>query len=201
MIGKLFSTGIIRLILFNSLCRPLAISAAGEPILDPSDISDKWECPANNNSVCVKGYIHLVECFKDITDNQDNISFAFFPNNKASSLYVTVTYTIHHEHKDSGNATANSSRYIEEWVWSHTMVYIMYHPSLFKFLSLGYGRIDDRVNSAELTIPLLCHDNNDNHKLIERLTQMVCTYIKSFIIQVVFLRVILCMQLYVRTCT
>ena len=175
MIDKLFSTGIVSLILFNSLCRQLTISAAGEIPTDTSRDS-KWECPANNNSVCVKGYIHLVECFRDISENQENFSFAFFPNNKASSLYVTVTYMIHYEHNDStDNGLANSSHYIEEWVWSHTMVYIMYHPSLFKFLSIGYGMVDERVNSVELTIPRLCHDN-DNHRLIERLTQMVCYY-------------------------
>ena len=182
MIGdflKLYSTGIVGLILFNSLCRQLAISAAGEVPADTSRFSN-WECPADNNSVCIKSYLHLVECFRDIPENQENFSFAFFPNNKASSLYVTVTYTIYYEGNEStDNGRANSSYYIEEWVWSHTMVYIIYHPLLFKFLSIGYGMIDERINSVELTIPRLCHDS-DNHRLIERLTQMVCSYVQQF---------------------
>ena len=172
---KLYNTGIVGLILFNSLCRQLATSAAVELPIDTGRDS-RWECPANNNSVCVKGYLHLVECFRDISENQENFSFAFFPNNKASSLYVAVTYTIYYEdNKSTDDGLANTSYYIDEWVWSHTMVYIMYHPSLFKFLSIGYGMIDERINSVELTIPRLCQDN-DYHRLIERLTQMVRMY-------------------------
>ena len=174
---KLLSTGIVGLILFKHL----ETSATGEFFIDSSSFGSNKECPANNNSVCIKSYIHLVECFREITGNHENFSFAFFPNNKANSLYVAVTYTVHYSHNDSDDRIdyedANSTLYIEEWVWSHTMVYIMFHPSLFKFLSIGYGKMSERTNSVRLTIPRLCHDNNDNHKLIERLTQMVCYYV------------------------
>lgn len=175
MIGKLlklFNTGIVGLILFSNLC---SLPAAGESeTTRGTSIRFERECPTDNNSVCIKGYLHLVECFKSVSENQENFSFAFFPNNKASSLYVTVTYKINYTQNGSGGDTpVDSSYYIEEWVWSHTLVYIMYHPKIFKYLSIGYGEIDDRINSVELTIPRLCPDNNDNHKLIERLTQMV----------------------------
>ena len=178
MIGKLlklFNTVIVGLILFNNFC---SLPATGEPeTTHGTSITFKRECPTDNNSVCIKGYLHLVECFKSISENQENFSFAFFPNNKASSLYVTVTYKINYTQNGSGSVSddtlVDSSYYIEEWVWSHTLVYIMFHPKIFKFLSIGYGEIDDRINSVELTIPRLCPDNNDNHKLIERLTQMV----------------------------
>ena len=185
MIGKSFNAKIVGFLLFNSLCRQLATLEAGE-VPTNTDTATERECPTNNNSVCVKGYLHLVECFKHMSENQENFTFAFFPNNEANSLYVTVTYKVHYENNDSYNATDNghASSYInvEEWVWSHTMVYIMYHPSLFKFLTIGYGMIDERVSSVELTIPRLCHDNNNNYKLIERLTQMVrCYHIRSYL--------------------
>lgn len=182
MIGKalkLFTRIIVGLILFNNLCnwRLITSVAADSDGLSGTSINSDKECPTNNNSVCVKGYLHLVECFKNISQNQENFSFAFFPNNKAFSLYVTVTYTLNYSQDDSDNANNNvsSSYYIEEWVWSHTVVYIMYHPTIFKYLSIGYGMIDERINSVELTIPRLCHNNTNNHKLIERLTQKVCS--------------------------
>lgn len=180
MIGKvprLFKIGIIDIILINSLYRPLSVGGHG-PLRGYITNTNSGEiCPTNNNSVCIKGYLHLVQCFKNLTENQENFSFAFFPNNKANSLYVTVTYTINYEQPENDSYDTTDNRlghYIEQWVWSHTVVYIMYHPTIFKFLSIGYGMIDERINSVELTVPRLCHDNKDNYKLIERLTQMVC---------------------------
>lgn len=183
MIGKLLkllNSGIVGLILFN--CSGLlpatstADSTAGETS-SGSSYSDSGECPTDNNSVCITGYLQLVDCFKNISQNHENFSFAFFPNNKASSLYVTVIYTVNYEQNYSDNATGdvivNSTVRIEEWVWSNTIVYIMYHPTIFGYLSIGYGMIDGRSSRVELTIPRLCHNNTDNYKLIERLTQMV----------------------------
>jgi len=176
---RLFKIGIISIIVVSGLYSPLPISVAGHggTPLEYTSMNSEKECPTANNSVCIEGYLHLVQCFKNISKNQENFSFAFYPNNKASSLYVTVTYTINYEQleNDSYNATDKFMySIVEEWVWSHTVVYIMYHPTIFKFLSIGYGTIDDRINSVELTIPRLCHNNKNNYILIERLTQMVC---------------------------
>lgn len=167
MIDGIYSIGII--LLTNSLLGPQLLSAAVGTYHIGFAASQR-ECPTNNNSVCIQGYLHLVECFRSITGNQENFSFAFFPNNKASSLYVSVTYTVENDYSE----LVNSSYHTEDWVWSHTVVYIMFHPTIFKYLTIGYGRMDERINKLELTIPRLCHDNNDNYKLIERLTQMVC---------------------------
>ena len=48
------------------------------------------ECPNDTNAVCVNDYLQLVKCFKTLPGNHENISFAFFPTNHASSLYVSV---------------------------------------------------------------------------------------------------------------
>ena len=180
MIGKLqklLNSGVIGLILFN--CSGLLATTRADSTETSSGTSySDSDCPTDNNSVCITGYLQLVDCFKNITENHENFSFAFFPNNKASSLYVTVIYTITYQQNYSDNVTndvlVNSTVRIEEWVWSNTIVYIMYHPTIFKYLSIGYGMIDERSSRVELTIPRLCSDNSDNYKLIERLTQMVC---------------------------
>lgn len=176
MIGKLLkliNTGIIGLVVLNRLT-----TSAEEGVL--SSTNTRWECPASNNSVCIKNYLHLLHCFKNISGNHENVSIGFFPNNKASSLYVTVTYTIYYDSDNrSGYRSMNFSHDVEEWVWSHTVVYIMYHPTIFKYLSIYYGMIDERVDSVELTIPRLCHDSDENHKIIERLTQMVCCQVAT----------------------
>lgn len=174
---RLLNSGILGLILF--ICSGvLATSRADSAETYSGTSHSESECPTDNNTVCINSYLQLVDCFKNISGNHENFSFAFFPNNKASSLYVTVIYTIYYEQNYSKNATSrvpvNSSVQIEEWVWSNTIVYIMYHPTIFKYLSIGYGMIDGRSSRVELTIPRLCHDNSDNYKFIERLTQKVC---------------------------
>jgi len=136
--------------------------------------SGKVECPNDTNTVCVDDYLQLVRCFRNFPGNHENISFAFFPTNHASSLYVSVEYTIWYSDDTvvgSGD-TLNTSFYTEEWVWSNTVVYILFHPTIFKYLSINYGNVDDRVSNVQLTIPTLCH-YTDKDRLIERLTQMV----------------------------
>ena len=142
------------------------------------------ECPNATNSVCVSDYLQLVRCFRDLQGNHENISFAFFPTNHASSLYVSVQYTIQYTDDvivGSGDIF-NTSTYYEEWVWSNTVVYILFHPTIFRYLSINYGNVDERTSSVHLTIPTLCRDV-DRNRLIERLTQMVsCTYIQMSVI-------------------
>jgi len=85
--------------------------------------------------------------------NHENISFAFFPTNHASLLYVSVEYTIWYSDNTvvgSGD-TLNISFYTEVWVWSNTVVYILFHP---RYLSINYVSVDD---SVQLTISTLCH--------------------------------------------
>ena len=121
-------------------------------------------------SQCISSYQQLETIFRSSSENYDNISEAFYVTNRVSSHYVVVNYhTVQCSSYD--NFTGCTAVDTEQWIWSHSVVHLLFHPYSLYYLSLRYDDTNDRTAVVYVTVPVVCHDNKD--RLLSRLTQLV----------------------------
>jgi len=125
-------------------------------------------------SQCVSNYQKLEKIFIKSEQNYGNLSEAFFITNRIDSQYVTINYrTIQcaNQWQRNDNFTGCITTSIEKWIWSHSIIHILFHPYALNYLSLWYDETDERMADVTLTIPVLCEKQRD--ALLHRLTQLV----------------------------
>ena len=135
-------------------------------------------------SQCVSNYQELEKIFTESDENYGNLSEAFFVTNRINSRYVLVNYHT----LQCGNQWLRNSNFTEcaivgaeQWIWSQSVIHILFHPSALNYLSLWYDDTDERMATVSLTLPGLCQ--NQKNKLLSRLTQLVSdTYINSSVL-------------------
>ena len=131
---------------------------------------------AADESPCVSNYQKLEEIFTSSNENYGNLSEAFYTTNRINSRYVIVNYQIIQcdtAWQGENNLTECSRIGVEKWIWSYSMVHILFHPHSLSYLSFWYDNTDDRMNDVSLTLPPLCENHKD--QLLSRLTQLVST--------------------------
>lgn len=123
---------------------------------------------------CVSNYQKLERIFTESDENYGNLSEAFFTTNRINSHYVIVNYRIlqcDNGWKRNSNFTGCVTVSIEHWIWSYSMVHILFHPHSLNYLSFWYDDTEDRMGDVTLMLPVLCLNQKD--RLLSRLTQLV----------------------------
>ena len=125
-------------------------------------------------SQCVSNYQELEKIFTESDENYGNLSEAFFVTNRINSRYVAVNYRT----LQCGNQWPRNSNFTEcaivgteQWIWSQSVVHILFHPYVHNYLSLWYDDTNERMATVSLTLPVLCQ--NQKNQLLSRLTQLV----------------------------
>jgi len=127
---------------------------------------------AVGGSQCVSSYKQLETIFRSSIEIYDNISEAFYVTNKVSSHYVVVNYQIVQCHSyDNGNFTGCTAVGTEQWIWSHSVVHLLFHPYSLYYLSLRYDDTNDRTAVVNVTVPMVC--SGKENRMLSRLTQLV----------------------------
>ena len=123
---------------------------------------------------CVSNYQKLERIFTKSDENYGNLSEAFFTTNRINSHYVIVNYRIiqcDNEWERNSNFTGCATVGTEHWIWSYSIVHILFHPYSLNYLSFWYDNTEDRMGAVTLTLPVLCLNQKD--RLLSRLTQLV----------------------------
>ena len=123
---------------------------------------------------CVSNYQKLERIFTKSDENYGNLSEAFFTTNRINSHYVIVNYRIiqcDNEWERNSNFTGCATVGTEHWIWSYSIVHILFHPYSLNYLSFWYDDTEDRMSAVTLTLPVLCLNQKD--RLLSRLTQLV----------------------------
>ena len=124
------------------------------------DSEDICEAEAKSCSQC---YAALVKHVLMNDMNQFNLQNTFFPPNKSSPAFVTITYEYYQD-----NEPLNET---EIWFWSTSDFYI-YHPiSVFQFSSLLFSDINKLSSELTLTLNQSCKSASIEFKRL--LTQRV----------------------------
>jgi len=129
---------------------------------------------AVNGSQCISSYQQLQTIFRSSSENYDNISEAFYVTNRVSSRYVVVNYQLvqcSSYRWNSDNFTGCTAIGTEQWIWSHSVVHLLFDPYSLYYLSLRYDDTDDRTAVVSVTVPVVCGDKKKT--LMSRLTQLV----------------------------
>ena len=128
-----------------------------------------------DTSHCVSNYQELEKIFTKIDENYGNLSEAFFVTNSIFSHYVIVNYRILQCDNNQWPSNSNFTDCViigaEQWIWSQSIVHILFHPYAQNYLSLWYDDTDERMATVSLTLPVLCQ--NQKKQLLSRLTQLV----------------------------
>lgn len=130
------------------------------------------------NSQCVSSYQKLEKIFIESDENYGNLSEAFFIKNRINSQYVIVNYrTIQCDNRllSHDNFTGCTTIGIEQWIWSQSIVHMLFHPYAVSYLSFWYDNTDKRMATVTLTIPAVCQCHRN--KLLSRLTQLVSDFL------------------------
>ena len=125
-----------------------------------------------SGSQCVSSYQQLETIFRSSIENYDNISEAFYVTNRVSSHYVVVNYqTVQCHNYDNGSFTGCTAVGTEQWIWSRSVVHLLFHPYSLYYLSLRYDDTNDRTAVVNVTVPVVCGDKKE--RMLSRLTQLV----------------------------
>ena len=129
-----------------------------------------------DESQCISNYQKLERIFTSNDENYGNLSEAFYSTNRINSHYVIVNYQITQcdtAWQGDNNLTECSRTGVEKWIWSYSIVHVLFHPYSLSYLSFWYDNTDNRMNDVSLTLPPLCKSHKD--QLLSRLTQLVST--------------------------
>ena len=136
-------------------------------------VADEFEvtCGADEANSCSKCYAALVKHVLTDDMNQFNIQNTFFPPDKASPAFVTISYEYYKDNETSPTATTI-------WFWSTSTFYI-YHPlPVFQFSSLLFSDINKQTSELTLKLDLACMDART--EFMRLLTQRVSAKQNSF---------------------
>jgi len=107
---------------------------------------------------CNEDYRTLANALLKTSDNQYQLSIAFYPTNRAPPAFVKVIYRY-----DNTNITD------QEWLWSAGAFYFFQPLRIYQFTSLFFGNPEFRSSTVILTLPANCSDVPA--ALMETLTQ------------------------------
>lgn len=133
---------------------------------------------------CVSNYQKLEKIFIKSDENYGNLSEAFFITNRISSRYVMVDYQIiqcDSQWPRNDNFSGCTNVGTEHWIWSQSVVHILFHPYSQNYLSFWYDDTDERMATVTLTLPMLCR--SQKNQLLSRLTQLVSNKTKFIIMK------------------
>ena len=122
-------------------------------LLPLKTVADDFEvtCEAHEANSCSQSYAALVKHVLTNDMNQFNIQNTFFPPDKASPAFVTISYEYYKHNETSPSATTI-------WYWSTSIFYI-YHPlPVFQFSSLLFSDINKQTSELTLKLDLACMD-------------------------------------------
>ena len=128
------------------------------------------DCNSEGES-CDRCYQTLASFLVNTSNNLYQLQRAFFPPNRAPSVFVTVTYSYTSNlnnvsnHSDIGNTSSHT------WYWSTGVFYLFQPPQVFQFTSLLFGIPYFRTGNVTVVLPEDCKNAPQPH--MESLTQMV----------------------------
>ena len=115
----------------------------------------------DEGQTCDQCYQTLASYLVNTSDNKYELRRVFYPLERASPIFVTVTYQY------IGTNTTNTSI----WYWSDGVFYFFQPPRVFQFTSLLFGGPYFRISSLNITLPAECASAPE--EFMTELTQLV----------------------------
>ncbi len=117
---------------------------------------------------CTKCYNLLVWNMLNSSENQYNLSRAFFPPDLANPVFVIVYY----DFKEENGIIDDSKQQI--WFWSTSTYYHFQPLSVLLYTSLFFTDLSYRVRYLNITLDIKCSGSEDDYRdMIQLLTQRV----------------------------
>ena len=116
----------------------------------------------DEGQTCDQCYQTLASYLVNTSDNKYELRRVFYPLERASPIFVTVTYQY------IGTNTTNTSKV---WYWSTGVFYFFQPPRVFQLTSLLFGGPYLRSNNLSITLPAECESAPE--EFMVELTQLV----------------------------
>ena len=119
----------------------------------------------DEGQTCDQCYQTLASYLVNTSDNKYELRRVFYPLERASPIFVTVTYQY------IGTNTTNTSIPKNVWYWSTGVFYFFQPPRVFQLTSLLFGGPYLRSNNLSITLPAECESAPEEFMI--ELTQLV----------------------------
>lgn len=126
---------------------------------------------SNQGQSCDQCFQKLANYLINTSDNKYNLRRAFFPLERASPVFMTVTY----QYIDTN--TSNISIPSQTWYWSDGAFYFFQPLGEFQFTSLFFGNPELRSGELNINLPAECASAPE--EFMTELTQLVSTTNRS----------------------
>lgn len=119
----------------------------------------------DEGQTCGQCYQTLASYLVNTSDNKYQLRRVFYPVERASPIFVTVTYQY------IGTNTTNTSIPNKIWYWTSGVFYFFQPPRVFQLTSLLFGGPYLRSNNLSITLPAECESAPE--EFMTELTQLV----------------------------
>ena len=130
---------------------------------------------SHEGQTCDQCFQRLANYLINTSDNKYNLRRAFYPLEKASPVFMTVTY----QYIDTNSSNlSNISTSNQKWYWSDGTFYFFQPLGVFQFTSLFFGNPELRSGEVNISLPAECASAPE--EFMTELTQLVSTTNRSY---------------------